>query len=309
MKRLIRHAALAASLAVLLAACGGGVGQIDPFQPTRLLAFGDELSVLQPDGRKYAINGMNTDATAIDCEVHPLWIQTVATLYSMKFSQCQGTATEAKAVTRAVAGATVAGVTAQIDAQVAGGGLNAKDLVLVMAGMNDIKQIYEARTAADTEATLIARAQERGKAMADQVNRMVGLGAKVIVSTAPDLGITPWGESKGTADAGLLKRLSAAFNGRLRVNIINDGRYVGLVLADEMLQSAVQVPSAFGLVDVDRAACRATAVLPGCNNASSSLVEGASALTWLWADDLRFGVVAHQQLGSQAAARAQTNPF
>jgi len=305
MKPFIRLAAL--FLAVLLAACGGGTSQIQAFVPDRILVFGDEHSSFTADGRKYSINALKADGS-VDCEGNPLWIQSVAVAYGYVFAQCQGTATQARAVTRAAPGATVADVRAQIDAQAALG-FTGKDLVLMMAGLNDVLQIYAARTAADTEETLLARARERGVAMAGEVNRVVALGAKVVVATAPDVGITPWGVARGAADAALLTRLSAAFNGRLRVNILNDGRFVGLVLADETLQSAVQVPAAFGLTNATAAACKDSVPLPGCGADAASLVDGASATTWAWADGQHFGPTLHRQIGVIAASRAQTNPF
>jgi phospholipase/lecithinase/hemolysin len=307
MNRLFRHAVLAASLAVL-ASCGGGVSQIDAFQPDRLLVFGDEHSLITTAGRKYTVNALNSAATDIDCESNMLWTQSVASLYGFKFANCPVGTADAKAVSRATYGATVAQVTAQVDAQVAQG-FTAKDLVVIMAGLHDVKQIYEGRAAGATDESLLAAARQRGVDLATQINRMVSLGAKVIVATAPDLGITPYGKAKGTTQAALLTQLSAAFNGRLRVNILNDGRYIGLVLADEMLQSAVSVPEAYGLTNVKDPVCRTTVPLPGCDNNAASLVDGSSSDTWLWADELHFGTLAHRQIGSLAASRAQSNPF
>lgn len=298
---------VAACLLALLAGCGGGTSQVQAFIPDRIVVFGDEHSSFTADGRKYSINALAADGS-IDCESNPLWTQTVAAVYGYKFAQCQGTTPEARAFTFAAPGATVDDVRAQIDAQAALG-FNDKDLVLVMAGANDVLQIYAARTPADSDDALIARARERGTALAAQVNRLVGLGAKVIIATMPDVSVTPWAIARGAADAALLKRLSAGFNGRLRVNILNDGRFIGLVLADETLQSAVQVPSAFGLTNVTAAACKDSVPLPGCQADAASLVEGASAVTWLWADAQYFGPALHRQIGLIAASRAQSNPF
>ncbi len=309
MKRFFRFALALVGASVLMVGCGGGTSQIEPFIPERVLAFGDELSSFAPDGRKYSVNALNADGSgAIDCASNPLWIQSVVSLYDYRFPECLGTAAQAKAFTRAVPGATVAGVKAQIDAQAAAG-FAAKDLAIVMAGLNDVRQIYEARAAGESEDQLIARARERGTELAAQVNRLVNLGAKVVVSTMPDLGITPYALAKGATEAGLLKRLSAAFNGRLRVGILADGRFVGLALADELLQSAVTVPTAYGLTNVVDAACLSTVVLPNCTTAASSLVSGATPDSWLWADSLRFGPAAHRQLGLVAASRARSNPF
>lgn len=296
-------------MSALLGACGGGTSSIEAFIPDRVIAFGDDLSALTATGRKYAVNALKTDGTgAVDCEANPLWIQTVAGIYGYRYAECLGTATEAKAKTWAAAGATVADVRAQIDAQAAVG-FTAKDLVTVMVGMNDIRQIYESRSASDTEATLIARARDRGIEVGNQVNRLIGLGAKVIIATAPDIGLSPYGLALGATEAALLSRLTQAFNGRIRVTILSDGRFVGLVLADELVQSAVQVPSAYGLSNVTAAACLSTVPLPNCTTDASTLVSGATPSTWLWADALRLGSLAHVQLGNIAASRAQSNPF
>lgn len=308
MKRFFRTVLAAACAAALVAACGGGVSQVEAFIPDRVYAFGDEHSVLTDTGRKYAINALDAAGTGIDCEANPLWVQTVANLYGYKFKQCQGTATEARAVTLAANGATVATLKAQIDAQVLAG-FSAKSLALIMVGMHDARQIYEARTPTDTTASLQALARARGVELAAQVNRLIALGVKVVIATSPDLGITPYALAKGATDAKLLTEVSKSFNAGMRVSILQDGRFVGLVLADETLQSAVQFPTSFGLANVTAAVCRSTAVLPNCDNNAASLVEGGVAATWLWADDLRFGQLAHLQIGSIAAARANSNPF
>lgn len=304
-----RTAALLSALAAaaVLGACGGGTSQLETFKPDRVIAFGDEHSLFATGARKYSINALKTDGT-VDCELNPLWIQTVASLYGYRFAECLGTETTAKAFTRAAVGATVPDVVAQIDAQAAAGFTN-KDLVTVMVGVHDVKNIYEGRAAGETDAQLIAKAAERGAELGRQINRIVALGPRVIVSTATEVGRTPYGLSKGTADADLLNRLSLALNARMRVTILLDGRFIGLVLGDETVQSAVQVPEAFGFSDVKQAACLSTSVLPNCDDATTFLTTGATASTWLWADSLRFGPTMQRQLGLIAASRAQTNPF
>ena len=89
-----------------LAACGGGDTQ-EPFRPNRVLAFGDELSYLEPepDGRKYSINAYKiTNATTnpptestteLDCTRNPIWIQVVAADLRLAFDRCLGSATAA----------------------------------------------------------------------------------------------------------------------------------------------------------------------------------------------------------------------
>jgi phospholipase/lecithinase/hemolysin len=307
MPPLFLRTAAAIFVAALLASCGGGTSQVDPFAPTRYIAFGDEMSVLESDGRKYSVNAFNAAATALDCTVNPIWIQTVATAFGFHFKECPGTATTtAQAETWATVGADAAALKAQIDAHAAAP-FTESVLVTVLVGMHDVKSIYESRGTA-TEAELLELARQRGTDIATQVNRLINLGAKVIVATAPDIGLTPYGVAKGAADAALLSNLTLALNGRIRVNILNDGRYVGLVLADEFVQTAVRLPAVYGLAagdGVTKAAC--SVALPDCTTATA--VTGASFDTWLWADDYRFGRLGHLQIGGQAASRARNNPF
>jgi outer membrane lipase/esterase len=290
--------------AVSLASCGGGTSQIEPFVATRYIALGDEMSVLTSAGLKYSTNALNSDKTAVDCKLNPLWIQRVAGIYGFGFTECPVGTGDQKALTRATVGATAADLLAQVDAQVAAGGFTERDLVTVLVGVNDIKELY-GRYPAESEAALSAIAGDRGSAVAGQVNRLISLGAKVVIATVPDVGLTPYGKAQGTANAALISRLSAALNSRIRVGILNDGRFVGLVLADELVQTAVRAPSIFGLTNATTAAC--SVALPDCT--TDTLATGASADTWLWADDLRFAAGGHRRLGDLAESRARNNPF
>lgn len=304
MSTVLRRTAAALLACAVLASCGGGTSQITPFKPPRLLAFGDELSAFTPDGRKYAVNGLAADGVARDCAALPLWIQDVAGLYGFGFAECPVGTDAQKGITRAAAGARVADVVKQVDAQVAAGGFLEEDLVLILAGVNDVLDLY-AQFPARSRDELIGTARARGEQVAQQVNRMAGLGARVIVSTIPDMGLSPYGIAQGTEGAKLLTDLTAALNGRIRVNILNDGRYVGLVLADEFVQTAARAPGYFSLSNAAAAAC--TAALPDCTG--STLVEGATADTYLWASDRWMSRGGHRQLGALAGSRATLNPF
>jgi outer membrane lipase/esterase len=306
MKTMSRFAAAGACALALLTGCGGGTGQIEPYQPGKLLVFGDEHSVLTAEGRKYAVNALNTAGT-IDCDLNPLWIQTVANGLGFRFAQCLGTATQALATTYAAPGANVAAVTRQIDA--VAGAIAPKDLVLLMAGLHDVIEIYQSRAAGERDEDLLERARVRGIAMANQVNRLIGLDARVVVATIPDVGLTPWALTQGAAQAKLLSQLSLAFNGRLRATMLQDGRFVGLVLADELTQSAASVPAAYGLLNWTEAVCLGTVNLPNCTNSPTSLVTSASELTYLWADGRFFGTTIHQQVGATALSRVAGNRF
>jgi phospholipase/lecithinase/hemolysin len=274
--------------------------------------MGDETSVLTSDGRKYAVNVLDADGVR-RCQNEPIWVQTVARVYDFVFAECNpnGVA-EPRALMAAVPGAKVADLAAQIDAQIAAGTIGTGTLVTVMMGANDIWELYADYPATRSEDQVIAELRSRGERLAQQINRLVDRDARVIVSTLPDLGKTPFALAERDANPGLdraalITRMVAALNGRMRANIINDGRFIGLVLADEMTQALVRSPSSFGLANVEDAVCAATAPLPDCS--TDTLVSGGRSSNWLWADDRRLAYGGQVRLGSLAAERARDNPF
>lgn len=295
------------ALLVLLVACGGNT-QVEPFRPQRLLAFGDETSVITADGKKHTVNAV-TAAGAIDCASNPNWVQLLSQSFNLPFPQCNPAGSPTVSVNYAVAGAKVADLAPQIDQQFAAGGFTNRDLVTVLAGTNDIVEQYQ-RLAAQGEAAITATLQARAEALAAQVNRIANAGGKVLISTVPDTSFTPFALAEQTADPSidrisLLRRVVFAFNSRLRAELINDGSMIGLVLADELVQVVARNAGFFGFVDVTQAAC--AVALPDCT--TQTLVPNASGDTWLWASPLQLSAGGHRQLGAVADSRARNNPF
>ncbi len=302
-----------------LAACGGGDTQ-EPFNPNRVLAFGDELSYLEADGRKYSINSFKiTDATTtpvtestteLDCTRNPIWVQIVAARFGLAFDRCLGTATTATGQVLAQPGQKVADLAAQI-AAVQGAALNDNDLALMLVGMNDILELY-GRYPDESAASLIDEARARARAYGETINALAQSGPAVVVLTVPDLGLTPFARAQNTAAGDtsrsrLLSQLTDAFNSRMSVTLINDGRLIGLVFLDIETQNMFKFPSNFGLSNVLDAACQSTAVLPDCR--TNTLVTDATSVNHLWADDLRPGPTVQSRMGSLAEFRARNNPF
>ena len=319
--------------AALLASCGGG-SQVQAFNATRVIAFGDESSLINPDGTKYSVNAVIMDTTktpptpttAIDCAANPIWTQAVATAYGLVFPQCNPAAVAAP-VSRlyAVNGATVADLATQIDQQVANGGFVETDLVTILVGANDVVAQF-AQYPTLGEAPLVSNLEAAGKALAEQVNRVAGLGAKVLISTIPDMGLTPYAGSRaaGTVNtnSAVLTRLSRRFNDALLANLENNGHKIGLVQLDEYLQ-AVDRARANGtgnsFFNTTLAACLPTSPLPFCtpqtlgtdanDTPAPTVVNTASGTTWLWADDRHLSAGGQASLGSLAVTRARNNPF
>lgn len=321
---LLRAAGMAA-MAALLASCGGGTSNgLVAFVPARILVFGDQASVITADGSKYTINEVNADGS-VNCVSNPIWTQALANSYGLVFPQCPGTSTAAAPSSRilAKAGATAGGssdidlvqqVTRQLELPAdAGGGIASNDMVTVFIGVNDIVAAYETFEAgAISEAEAIALAEQAGVAIATQVNRIADAGGRVIISTVPNVGVTPYARAKGATAMAWLTKLTERVNGKLLITINNDGRKIGLIELNPYLFAAVGPPPGYGYVNVKDAACVPPDTLQ-CTTSTLTTdpVSGipATATSWLWASTLQLSPQGHAQLGNLAATRAHNQPF
>lgn len=309
MVRGARPMVMALAAAALLAACGGGTSTIDPFIPTTIVAFGDESSLVLPDGRKYSINAL-TSAKAIDCKANPMWVQYLAAQYGLVFAECNpDNVVDPKARMRAVPGARAADLAAQIDTYASAVGFGDGAMATVLIGAHDVLDLYgDFPTRSRSE--LLAEARDLGQLVGVQINALVARNVRVIVATVPDQGLTPFALAEKAANtdinrAALLTDLTAEFNAGIRTTFVNDGRFVGLILGDEMVQAMVKSPASFSLSNVTSVVC--TAALPDCS--SDTLITSGNTSSWLWADTLYMGPNAQQRLGMLAASRAANNPF
>lgn len=335
-------AGLGAGLALMaLGACGGGTEQITPFAPTRMLVLGDEMSVLTnatdpplgPIGRKYSVNALQAaDPTQIDCNALPLWHQVLATTYLFAYRECNPSrlaVTAAKIY--AQPGAKVESLVAQLAVAAAeNGSFSNTDLFTVLVGANDVLDVYQnlylANPGTDAYNAGLAELRLRGVRLAAFVNQLTRAdagdiaGPKVILSTIPLMNLTPYARQEALARPGVpvvnvLLDFSNAFNTALRagdsangfVGIVNDGRFIGLVELDALLNAGFNDPTRYGLVNSLQPVC--AVALPGCNNTAADLVPGGNAVTWLWASNLWMGPTAHLNLGNFARGRVLDNPF
>jgi outer membrane lipase/esterase len=297
----------------LLAACGGGTEQIDPFNPSRIIALGDEYSLITPEGKKYTINALNATTGALECQNNPIWVQTLAASFGLVFAECNpNKVTAPQGLMYAQAGAKVADVKLRIDSLLVGG-IGPKDLVTVLVGVNDVMELY-AKYPAQSKEALLSQARERGKALGAQVNRLANANGRIILSTLPDVGFSPLAAIDAKRDATLpqfLSDLTREFNLEMRVEIINDGRLIGLVLTDENTQVIARYPSSFGISNFVDAACLPTPALPDCT--TKTLIAAATTSdswsSYLWATDRLYAPAGHAQMGQMAATRARNNPF
>jgi len=318
-------AVLAIAATLLIAACGGSDTETNNFRASRVVAFGDESSVIvdtngDANGSKYSVNATvsATDPT-LACSFNPLWVQSVASVYGLIFPECNNAIPRVVAPTsrmRAAAGARAADLAGQIDAQQAEQPLGPGDLVTVLIGTNDVVAEYQ-NFPAQSEAQLIAKVEAEGAEVGRQVNRIANTGAKVLLATVVDLGITPFGGAERAAHAdvdraALLSRLTARFNALMRATIVNDGRKIGLVLLDEHISVITKNPGLEGFTnyvdpvcDLTKSSLRPPSILD-CT--TLTLVPGGNA-AYLWADDRHLSASAQVSFAAIAITRVQNNPF
>lgn len=299
--------------AALIAGCGGGsTEQIDPFAPTRIIAFGDESGAILQSGRKYGINGLNTETLQPDCRINQVWTQILASGFSFVYPQCNSDYVALpQGLMYAAAGDKVADLRDKIDQHLSNNRFGPKDLVAIMVGVNDIVELYR-QFPQQSRDSLINEAKARGKLLAEQVNRIASANGRVVVSTIFDVGLTPYGQREKQQQTDIdralfMDDLSTAFNTALRLNLVNDGRLIGLVLVDETVLQIARFPSLFGYSNVTDAACRNDVAPQDCT--TDTLVPDGNATTWLWAGDTLLSPSAQQRIGSLALARAKNNPF
>ena len=301
-----------AGLAAVLSACGGGTAQIEPFTPTRIMAFGDEYSLLTADGKKYTVNGVDATTGVLSCAVNPIWVQALADRFGLIFPQCNPTKfATPTGLMYATVGGKVSDVKLKIDAHFAVSNFTSKDLVTILVGANDVLELY-GQYPAKTQSTLVDEARARGRALADQVNRIANANGRIIISTLPDMGTTPFALKQKAANAdfdraAFLSTLSVEFNVAMRLAIINDGRLIGLLLTDEEILKITKYPAYFGYANVVAPVCLATVSMPNC--LPSTLVTDGNPTTWLWATDTLLSSSGQTLLGLLARSRAENNPF
>lgn len=329
--------ALSVVAATALTACGGGE-QAEKFYPSRLLVFGDEASYVgpvpagasftgtgTPNAVKYTINSLNATTAVVDCSAgSAVWVQYLAGNYGFVFDTCNPTGVAATgAKMYATPHAKVADVVAQMAAI---HDFNSLDLATVMAGQNDVIELYLAYLATPTDAqlsTALAELRRRGLALAEAANAASRQGARVLVTPIWDVSLSPYGIAQG-ARASVLSSMTLQFNNALKDGLINDGRYIGLFFADAEVRNMVAYPATYSLVDVVNPACPGVAApatldteakvwadsdqLINCNtgNLTSST---ATAINVLWAGNLQPSPYAHSRFGTVAITRATNNPF
>lgn len=324
MRRRVRGGAVLVAV-LALSACGGG-DQVSSFTASRVIALGDENSVIDDsqspgNGLKYSVNGtVSTTNLAIDCRVNPLWIQSLASKYGLVFPQCNIATVPVVAPVsriRAQFGARAADLATQIATQDAASAFANGDLASVLVGQYDVLAQYaQYPTVGVTQ--LIANVEAAGAETARQVNLLAARDVRVIVSTVADLGVTPYARAQRAAfsdidRAALLTQLSARYNAGMRAALVNDGRRVGLIVLDELVSAVARSPGLNGFTNATTGACdlsKSAQTPPSSLDCTAqTLIPNGTPFGYLWADELHLSAGGQLSLGNLAVNRAQNNPF
>ncbi len=253
------------------------------------------------------------------CYNNTIWVQVVAHNFGKGY-EAQCPLDRGGAENYAAYGAKVQQIIDQIAAN--RGRLGKGVLVTLMAGQNDILEVYAAVQANTmSEESAIAELKRRAASMAGGVRDIISTGAKVALALTPDLGESPKA-SAGGENAARLKRLTLAFNDALYITELGNtsGRSLAGVnpepytntqtrSASYVYSTAVCDPASAIRPDGTTIAggdADAGAKVKYCNG--STLVSGGNTSTYMWADDVHFAPLGHSLIGAAAATRI-TNQF
>jgi phospholipase/lecithinase/hemolysin len=321
---------LAACAALLaLSGCGGGT-QIDPFHPTRVIAFGDDYSAFK-DQHKYTVNALtaatDTPPSTNVCSSNALWVQSVAGSFGLSFQDCPGgDPSKATGIDLAAFGARVADVVnqqiPQFKATHSGtAGFSHSDLVTIMVGTYDVIDAADQGANRDTAIGIV---QQRAVQLAHAINDIAANdNAPVLVLGIPDVSLTPYAQAKGADYIALTADLTVEFNTTLQLNLINDGHLIGLAQVSGEIQNMVKFPSAYGLTNVTDPVCsnvtrtslESATQLLSCTTDGTTLVTDPGTglpVSWsayLWAGPLQMTATGQGRLGYIASLVATRNPF
>lgn len=323
--------------AVTLASCGGGT-QAKKFVPESLVVFGDEFSLVKPNGATYGINLPITfnSASRYSCNDFPNWVLyfSAYTLIDFKFpTECPdwlGAGSKSAvmlandpgdvrvdndtSVALAVTNAGVDAVLNTINGNL--GILNDRTMVTVSVGRADVVQAYRQFLASPTSLTALeANLKELGKRFSRGLVPIANRGARIMLLLQPGLGDSPLAKSDSVnlvRNKAALKALSKSLNQgiELGASIAGiTGQQLSLVRLDDVMDVVVANYASYLLNNIDAAACvSAQSSAPLCLSTDTLAASDAST-TYLWADATHVGPAIQGTFSTYVISASQRNPF
>jgi phospholipase/lecithinase/hemolysin len=278
---------LAAALGgtALLSACGSG-DIVSALTPSRFIVLGDGMSDVGQTGARYTINDGTVNT----------WADRLASRYSLTVTPASSGGL-GYAVGHAADQLPSQTLPQQIDAMLAQQTLQANDVVLLNLPMTDVLQAAAAVKAGTlTETAALLQVDAAGLANVNLVKRLIAAGAQhVVVLGVYDLGKSPFAvaQDQVTFFSAATLRLNDAF----KVDAVTLGTNLLFVDAAYLVNRNVITPTTYGFANATTAVCT-TASAYTCT--SATLVSGAVATQYLFADNLYLTPAGNQQLGDYA---------
>jgi phospholipase/lecithinase/hemolysin len=177
---LTRIAAL--MVACVLVGCGGASSTVDPLVPTRVIAFGDAYSAVDPatGAGTFTVQTGETDNTLAGRIAAKYGFVLNGTTTSGGYSYAVGTLGNGK----------VDNVATQITTYLGnvGNSIGAKDLIIITVGSQDIYDIVANSSGSIATATTT---------LTNQIQRLTNAGAKYVLVVLPiNMARTPWGANR-----------------------------------------------------------------------------------------------------------------
>ena len=302
----------ACASAALLAACGSSTTE-SAISPQRMIAFGDGMSDVGQKGTRYTVNDGSVNN----------WTLQVASGYGKTLTASSaGGKSYAAGNARIVAKPDAAGsnttltVKEQIDSFLASNTFTGDDLVMINGGISDVIANMAAVNAGTmTTEQMITASRQAGTDFAAQIRRLVNAGAKyVVVAGTYDLSKTPW--ATDISRTTVLNSASSAFNEGLLVGIVDLGANVLYVDLAYYVNLYTSVPGNYGFNNATAAVCTSVDANNGIgigagqvNSAlctSSTLLSGANATSFVFADSVYLTPSAQRQFGTYAYDRLRS---
>ena len=269
--------------------------------------FNGTQSAVTAIARDSGNNTQRTTTSLYSCDVARNWVQILASAYGKGFSDACSLDQRGGAVNYAQAGANTDQVIASISARRSE--LNAKTIVTVMVGQNDIVEQFQSASSTDAAAAVLRARADR---MAAAIKDVIATGAKVVLALTPDISEAPIAAS----DRARMSALVRAYNDRLYITGL--GNVSGRSLAGVNPESYTKPGTRNGNYVYDRALCDTSSTVKMPDGATPAdadqlllactpqyFVSGGSTNTFMWADSKRAAPLLHNLIGVTVYNRAR----
>lgn len=269
----------------LLAGCGDGE-IVSVLSPNRFISFGDGLSDVGQAGYRYTINDGTVNT----------WADRLASRYGKNLTT-QSAGGLGYAQGHGATQASPRSVAAQIDAFLSSQTVNPNDVVLLNLPMADVlASLAAVKAGTITEAAATGQVEAVGRAHVLQINRLLSAGIKyIVVLGVYHLGTSPFAIAQG--QVALATGLSQKLNDAFKTDAVNLGANLLFVDAAFLVNRNVLTGASYGFSNINTAICTTTDAST-CN--SGTLIAGATATQYVFADGIHLTPACNQQLGDYA---------